>query len=97
MRKLTLAMAAVAALTAGTAVTASFTPAESATVSVRIGDRDDYNGRHWSNGRHWYNGRWYSASQWRAHRSYARDCRIVTVRTKLGNGHIVIRRERRCY
>ncbi len=88
MRKLTLAMAAVAALTAGTAVTASFTPAESATLSVRIGE---------DNNRHWYNGRWYSASQWRAHHSYARDCRIVTVRTKLGNGHIVIRRERRCY
>ncbi len=95
MRKLTLIMAAAACLTVGTAVTASFTPAESATLSVRIGDRDsdrdDYRGRHWSNGR------WYSDSWWRAHHSYARDCRIVTVRKKLGNGHIVIRRERRCY
>ncbi len=89
MRKLTLIMAAAACLAAGTAVTASFTPAESATLSVRIGE--DNNNRHWSNGR------WYSASQWRARHSYARDCRIVTVRTRLGNGHIIIRRERRCY
>lgn len=95
MKKLACLMAAAACLTVGPAV------AQSARITVGVDDGYSSRGRVVVRD----NDRWHH-NRWRAHRSYASDrivirsnpdyCRTVTVRTKLANGTVIIKKQRRC-
>jgi hypothetical protein len=101
MRKFVLILAAAVCLTAGSAITKDTASAQSATVTIGTGDRDN-----WRDARSYRRGdsRTYRSNRYqrsdrryRASRSYARNCRIVTTRTRLASGRVIIRKMERCY
>lgn len=90
MRKLVLGIAAAATvLTVAPALAQFDVRAGDGGVSVRVGERDNWRGRHWDD----------RDVVIRRHRgAFARgdDCRTITVRRHLPDGSVVVRRTRRC-
>lgn len=88
MRKLVYVLMAAACLTTGAAWTTETASAQNLTIGI-----GDNNHRNYRDSRSYRNDRW----DHRARRSYARDCRMVTVRTQLASGRVIIRKTQRCY
>jgi hypothetical protein len=87
MRKLVLGLAAAACvLTVAPALAQFDVRAGGDGVSVRVGERDHWRGRHWNDDR----------VVVRRPGVFASDCRLVTVRRQLPDGSVVVRKSRRC-
>lgn len=92
MRKLVFILAAAACLTTGAALTGD--PASAQSVTIGVG-----NGSHWGDRDRDRWDRWGSRSHARSGviiETDPRRCRNITVRTRLSNGDVVVRKTRRC-
>ena len=89
MRKLVLGLAAAATvLTVAPALAQFDVRGGDRGVSVRVGERDHWRGRHWDDDRR---------VVIRRQGVYASgDCRTVTVRRHMPDGSVVVRKTRRC-
>ena len=85
MRKLVYMLAAAACLTAGAAM------AQSASVTIGVGDRD-----HWRSSDRWHDGYRSYGRSGVVITTHPRHCRTVFVRVRLANGDVIIRKTRRC-
>lgn len=103
MKRLVYVLTAATFLTAGAALTADPVSAQSASVTIGVGDRGHWRDwrdrdRDWRDRDRW--DRWGSRSHARSGvvvETYPRRCRNITVRTRLSNGDVVIRKTRRCF
>ena len=88
MRKLVLGVAAAATVLSVAPALAQFdVRAGDSGVSVRVGERDHWRGRHWNDDRRVVVRPGVFATD---------DCRTITVRKRLPDGSVVVRKSRRC-